>query len=309
MIPDQRPLREEALDWLVKTGDPAFDGWDAFTDWLERSPAHADAYHAAAGDLHDMDDLLAEAAPAVAPATSPSAPRRYPAARWAVAASFAAMAAAGAFVFAPAFTADHYATAAGETRTIALGDGDQLILNGDTSVELSGLGRRDVALEKGQLLLKIASKKHVEVSAGDLQFVDIGTIFEVARDGRQTRLLVQQGSVMADPKGAKVTVKAGEMLEAADGVRQLKAVASSTADAGAWTTGQLTYVDASLEQVAADLHRSTGLALSTSDAMARRRFSGTLSIDQIRKDPASLGPLLGVRIERAGGEWKFKEGG
>ena len=36
--------REAALDWLVRTNDPDFDGWDEFTAWLEADPANADAY-------------------------------------------------------------------------------------------------------------------------------------------------------------------------------------------------------------------------------------------------------------------------
>ena len=47
-------LREAALDWLVRTNDPEFDGWDEFTAWLEADPAHADAYRA------NADAYLAE---------------------------------------------------------------------------------------------------------------------------------------------------------------------------------------------------------------------------------------------------------
>lgn len=307
MTPELQPLRDQALDWLVKTGDPGFDDWDGFTAWLEHSPAHADAYHAMAGDLADMDGWLADAQPVAQPSVSPV--RRASPARWAIAASVAVLAATGAVLLSPALTSDHYVTAAGQTRTIALGDGDELILNGDTKVAVSGLGRRDIDLEQGQLLLKMASGEHVEVTSGDLQFVDVGTIFEVARDGPRTRLLVSQGIVMADPKGAKVRVTAGQMLESSDGARRLKPVSAPDAEAGGWTTGQLTYYDASLAQVAADLRRSTGLAFSPTAATGQRRFSGTLSIDQIRRDPASLGPLLGVRVGKAGNQWELKEGG
>lgn len=309
MTPEQHALRDEALDWLVKTGDPGFDDWDAFTNWLERSPAHADAYHMAAGDMADMDEWLAEvAAPAVPKPLAAPRRSRNPM-RWAIAASFAALAATGAFVFSPAFTSDAYSTAAGQTRTIALGNGDQLILNGDTQVRVSGLDRRDVEIERGQMLLQLASDGHVEVTAGDLKFVDIGTIFEVAREGRSTRLLVEEGSVLADPGGAKVTIKAGQMLETADGARVLRASAAPDAAAGGWTSGQLTYFDATLGQVATDLRRSTGLAFSASAAMAQRRFSGTLSVDQIRNNPSSLGPLVGGHISRVGDQWKLEEGG
>lgn len=307
MTPDQHTLRDEALDWLVKTGDPGFDDWDRFTAWLERSPEHASAYHAVADGMAEMDELLASVPQPAAPVTSRPARQGF-SPRWAIAASFVAMAATGAVVLSPAFTVDRYATIAGQTRTIALGNGDELLLNGDTSITVGGLGRRDVALERGQVLLRLASDRHVEVTSGDLQMVDIGTVFEVTRDGTETRLLVEEGSVLADPKGAKVTVAAGQMLRTHDGATTLAASNAPDSQPGSWASGQLTYVDASVAQVLADLRRSTGLAFSPSAAMGQRRFSGTLSIDEIRKDPRSLGPLLGAKMNAVGREWKLEEG-
>ena len=37
-------VREQAIAWAVRTGDPAFGDWEAFTLWLEQDPAHALAY-------------------------------------------------------------------------------------------------------------------------------------------------------------------------------------------------------------------------------------------------------------------------
>lgn len=307
MTPDQRSTNDQALDWLVKTGDPDFDDWDGFTAWLEQSPANADAYHAQAGGIADMDQWLDKVEPVVAPPLP--LPTRNHRVRWAVAASFAALAATGAVLLSPAFTTDHYTTVAGQTQTIALGDGDELLLNGETEVKLGGLNRRDVDVEQGQVLLKMASGRHVEVTAGDVSFVDVGTVFEVAREGSRTRLLVKQGVVMADPSGAKVRVGAGQMLETSDGASQLKPLPSSDAEAGGWSTGQLTYSNATLTQVAIDLRRSTGLAFSPSGATGRRTFSGTLSVDNIRHDPASLAPLFGVQVRNSGGQWILEEGG
>ena len=33
--------REAALDWLVRTNDPEFEGWIEFTAWLEADAASA----------------------------------------------------------------------------------------------------------------------------------------------------------------------------------------------------------------------------------------------------------------------------
>ena len=85
-------LREAALDWLVRTNDPEFDGWDEFTAWLEASPANADAYHRLAASEAEMLPLV-EATGAGKPAqTSPD--RRIGQRRLAAAASVAIFVAA-----------------------------------------------------------------------------------------------------------------------------------------------------------------------------------------------------------------------
>jgi transmembrane sensor len=72
---------------------------------------------------------------------------------------------------------------------------------------------------------------------------------------------------------------------------------------GAFRRGQLVYLDEPLDKVAADLRRSTGIDFSTSAAMSGRRFSGTLSIAEVKRDPRSLQPLLGVSLRQSGKGW------
>jgi transmembrane sensor len=51
-------LHEEALGWVIRTRDPEFTEWDAFTLWLEADPAHAPAYDALLAADADLPDLL-----------------------------------------------------------------------------------------------------------------------------------------------------------------------------------------------------------------------------------------------------------
>jgi transmembrane sensor len=69
----------------------------------------------------------------------------------------------------------------------------------------------------------------------------------------------------------------------------------------------LVYLGAPIAEVAADLHRSTGLAISTSSATGARQFSGTLSIADVRRDPRTLGPLLGVPVRPVENGWRLGE--
>ena len=301
MNADQKQIRAEALDWLVKTGDPEFHRWDDFTDWLERSPAHADAYHELSSGMAEFDTVLPQL-PDNQPSPVETVEERRGLARFAVAASAVILAGTGAYFLSPAFTTDVYRTLPGQTRTIALGAGNQLILNGDTQIEIGGLRRDNIHLAQGQILLRLDGEPRVKVRSGDLTFVDIGTVFDVSRDGTDNRLLVSEGAVLADPDGARVTVGANQMLQAKDGARQIKAT-SATADAGSWVDGQLSYIDAPIGQVLGDLHRSTGLVFSANPTIGTVRFSGTLSVADIRANPKSLGPLIGASVTREGDRW------
>ena len=292
--------RDAALDWLVRTNDPEFDRWDEFTAWLEESPANADAYHALAQSEADLLPVV-EAIPAAEPRLS--AGRR----GLALAAGVAAFAAVGTAIVAPRLIPVDYSTAPGEVRVVSLGGRDQLVMNGDTRLQLAGWDRRTVRLEKGQLLLRLhnGDGDKIEVVSGDLELVDVGTVFEVSRDGRKTRVLVSEGAVVADPDGARLKLAAGQRLDTEDGAAVLQAMPADISSVGSFERGQLNYLDEPLEQVVADLRRSTGIDFSASAAIGNRRFTGTLSVAEVKRDPRSLEPLLGVSIERSAQGWKL----
>lgn len=293
--------REAALDWLVRTNDPEFEAWDEFTAWLDEDPANADAYHALADSEAEMRPLVV-AAPAVdEPARRPE--RR----RLALVAGIAVLAAATTAIITPKLSPVGYSTGPGEVRVVSLGGQDQLVMNGDTRIELAGLDRRTVRLEQGQVLLRLrdANQDKIELLAGELRLVDIGTVFEVSRDGRETRVLVSEGAVVADPDGAKLQLAAGQRLDTEDGATVLQAMPAERSSVGSFERGQLTYLDEQVAHVVADLRRSTGIDFSTSAAISGRRFTGTLSVAEVKRDPRSLESLLGISMEQSGQGWKL----
>jgi transmembrane sensor len=293
--------REAALDWLVRTNDPEFDRWEEFTAWLEESPANADAYHALVESEAEMLPLV-EAAPVT------EEPGRKPQRRgFALAAGIAFLAAATTAIVAPRMMPIDYSTAPGEIRVVSLGGQDQLVMNGDTRLQLAGWDRRSVRLEQGQLLLKLhnADGDTIKVISGDLQLVDVGTVFEVSREGRETRVLVSEGAVVADPGGAKLKLAAGQRLDAEDGATVLQATSADASSVGSFERGQLTYLDEPLDHVIADLRRSTGIDFSATGAISARRFTGTLSVAEVKRDPRALEALLSVSMERSGSGWKL----
>jgi transmembrane sensor len=295
---------EEALRWFVRSNDPEFDDWEGFTAWLERDPAHADAWHRLAAAEGELLPVVAEEQAVVqdvAPVQATGRGRRGWLAGGAVAAAIAAL------VAVPSLRSESVLTRPGEQRTIALADGNRLLLNGDTEVRIAGWNRDKVRVERGQALFKLAGKDRVAVEVGDLSLVDIGTTFEVSRDGSGSQVIVAEGAVLADPGGAKVRIDAGQQLATFDGATRLRPTAAPDGAAGAWTRGQLVFIDASLPQVAAELRRSTGLAFSAKPASGARRFTGTLNLADARRDPGALSALLGVPVRPAGGGWVLGE--
>src|SRR5688500_16597678 len=95
--------REAALDWLVRTNDPEFEGWAEFTAWLEADSANADAYHALADSELRMRPLV-EGLPAEA------APARRFRSGLAIAASVAALAGLATAIVAPKLMPVDYST-------------------------------------------------------------------------------------------------------------------------------------------------------------------------------------------------------
>ena len=300
MIPNP-DRREAALDWIVRTNDPEFDGWDNFTAWLKGSPANADAYHALAGSEADLLPLVEAVPEAARPA------RRLGRRGMGIAASVAAFVALGTAIVAPRMMPVDHSTRPGEVRVVSLGGQDQLVMNGDTRLQLAGWDRRSVRLEQGQLVLKLHEPDgdRIEVVSGDLELVDVGTVFEVSREGRETRVLVSEGAVVADPDGARLKLAAGQRLDTMDGAAVLQAMPADVASVGSFERGQLAYLDEPLDNVVADLRRSTGIDFSASAAISTRRFTGTLSVAEVKRDPRSLEPLLGTSIERSGQGWRL----
>ena len=299
-------ISEEALAWLVRTNDADFEDWEAFMEWLEADPVNASAYHRLADSENEMRPLVERIAPpAPLPTQTPARTRRY-----AIAASLAVIAAAGATILVPRLSPVPYATGPGEQRTLTLAQGDRILMNGDTRLALAGLDRRTVRLEQGEILLQLhgSGEGKVRVKSGDLELVDVGTIFDVVREAATTSVTVAEGAVVADPDGARLALRKGSRLDAKDGDTVLRATTIDTASVGAWNSGQLSYRSESLARVISDLRRSTGIDFVLQPDMGPRQFTGTLAIAEVRRDPQALAPLLGVNMRRSGKRWEIRGG-
>ena len=298
-------IREQAIAWAVRTGEPAFEDWETFTAWLEKDPAHARAYDEVIASVSDA----AEALPPVPPAQNDdepgfSAPRR----RWlggAIAAAVVVAVGLGVWQARPGTYA--IGTTPGEVRVVELEGGDRIELAGASRLVLDRRNPRTASLEEGQALFTLDHDPDAPftLAVGEDTLVDVGTIFDVKHTSAGMALAVSEGAVVFNPARQNVRVSPGQRLTSATGSDQYRLSAVPAGEVGEWREGRLSFQDARLEDVAADLSRMTGVEFTVAARSADRRVSGSLVIDPVRSDPRALRPLLGVSVRHNGEAWEI----
>jgi transmembrane sensor len=310
--------REEALDWARRIHDPAFVDWEAHIAWLEADPRHADALDAALVLMEDASAGLAPASPLTALMAAVNdnagpAERRSGrgASRWGLALGGAVAAGLAAIVAVPSIMherADPYRieTPSGVPRAIALADGTVVALNGGSAVELDHADPRTATLIQGEAFFRVKHdpRRPFAVRSGDSLFQDVGTSFDMVRDADGVRVAVREGAVMYDPKGAAVRLQGGQQI--AVGANGATIGEVDPASVGGWRQGRLSYRDATLATIAADLSRSLGGPVAVDPGLADHRFSGVLMIDGDREATVRrIASVMDVRIRREGKGWQM----
>ena len=303
-------LHEEALGWVIRTRDPDFAEWEAFTLWLEADPAHAPAYDALMAADADLPDLLpADPIFATAPANDPGE-RKWRPTRWigggALAAGLVAALSIGLSDRADIYT---ISTRPGETNSIALDDGTRIDLNGDTTIRLDHNNSRFAALDNGEAAFTVRhdAANPFRVTVGDAVFEDAGTVFNIVRDAGTTRIGVSEGKVIYNPQAQAIALPAGRALTRdAAGLRVMNIAPQAVAS---WRRGQLSYNNMPVALISDDIARSIGVRLTATPAAGATRFTGTIRLDRdASRFFAAAAPLMGLSAVRQGDGWLLKEG-
>jgi transmembrane sensor len=297
-------LHDEATAWAVRTGDPAFDDWEAFTAWLERDPAHAHAYDAMVAAVAEA----AEALPPVPRAGNDDEPADRTRRRWIGGAlSVVLVGAAALGVWQARGGSYAVETAPGEVERIALEGGGEITLAGGSRIVLERGDSRSASLEQGQALFTLDHDRAAPftLKVGGDTLVDVGTVFDVTRTAEGLRVAVSEGAVVLNPGEDDARVSPGQVLskDTATGSYVIGAVALD--QVGEWREGRLTFQDASLEEVAAELTRATGTAFIASPRAGGQRVSGSIALEGVRRDPRTVGALLGVGVAHSGTAWEI----
>ena len=314
---DQTML-DEAAAWAVKTSDSAFADWDGFTRWLEGDPDRAAAYDhvmAAADDGAALAGL--RTVPPMPAATEPPAANhaandaaidfaRSEKRRLVVGALAACLTVFAALWVWSVQSADLvYRTQAGETRRIALGDGSAVVLAGASELAIDRADERSARLERGRALFEIRhdDSDPFRLAVGTAMLVDAGTVFDVNIRAAEVAVAVSEGAVVYNPARQNARIDPGQELVFDRGSAAYRLVALPRDQVGEWQAGRLTFRDAPLADVAADIARASGIAYRVAADSGTQRISGSIALDRLRANPAALGPLLGLEVTRRDDGW------
>lgn len=312
IVRDERSdIIEKAIGWHLRLADADAQGWAEFIAWLEANPAHATAYDAIAADDRLIDREHFRAPGPVAGNDNIPGRRRWP---WLIAG--AAAAAAGVAMLAPSLTAPRstpyvVATKVGERRTVMLQSGTSIELSGGTVLRLDRANPRTAALDRGEALFHVAhdAAHPFTMTVGAMTIRDLGTVFNVARDGNDLTITVAEGSVLFQPGGKARRLGAGDSLAVRDDGREVVANRVAPDLVGGWRTGTLSFDNRKVADVVAALKRLYGFQLELDGGLSQRPFTGMVRFSGVAdRDVPHLAEMIGATWRRDGERWVLSDG-
>ena len=313
-------IAEDATAWFVRmsSGDVSTDDRRAFRAWLDRSPAHREAYadaEALWSELGGIPDPRGFGGRSGEQHHDGGLRRREAGWKRRGAYRFAALAASLALVAAVGLWssgtfdrlgADHI-TGVGETRQIALQDGSLADLNTDTALAVDfTAASRCIRLIRGEAFFTVASDaaRPFEVAAGSGVARAIGTAFNVRDVGEAVVVSVAEGKVRVASgsdgarEGDAVVLTAGRVGH----YGSTGAVETGTADVGAltaWRRGRLVFADRPLREVVAELDRyRPGAIVFLESTLADERFTGAFDLSDSDVTLDAIEATLAVDVVR-----------
>jgi transmembrane sensor len=289
----------QAARWHAAASRPDCD-WQLFTEWLEASPRHRDAYD----EVALLEDRIARLAPALA-----ELPARQPRRRVWLAAAMAAglvlFAVLGYRALSPQLLGRPrmLAAAAHATNAVVLDGGVKVLLAPGSTLAVSG--RHDSRLVLGGdawFDVPHDPRRELVIDAGGYQVRDIGTRFEVVSAGKVLKVSVAEGDVgvVMPGRDAPVPVHEGQRLLVAGDPAIAEYGAVAAADVAGWREGRLVFRNEPLSVVAPQLARHSGLAVTVDPLIAQQRVSGVFSIGDGSQLVAQFAQILALGTEMDG---------
>lgn len=302
-------LLHEANEWLVRLhGAPSPEDWVEHAAWLERSPAHGEAWAEAEHGWALLGALGGDAA--AVNASIKSDVRRRRTLRATAAAVVLAFLLLGNWAYQPVSISGMLADAStrpGEKRELRLDDGTRITMNGATRLDWDlRADRRDVVLASGEAFFEVThdSARPFYVRAGNARIRVTGTRFSVRRPDTGAVLELEQGMVLASsasdgvgPVG--IAISPGQRVTWDVGGKMV--VKEVNPDELASWRGNLLIVRARpLGDVLDELNLVWGRRIIVSRDVARLAVTGVFVSGDMERSLADLEQSLPIRVTRFG---------
>lgn len=304
-------LDQQAANWVIRLneGNLSEREQQQFERWQAADPRHAAAFERLQGFVGRLQALRPQQAPVQAALEAARVRRRNPAGRVLLGLLVALPVALALRAYPPSYWLADQRTAPAQWQQVALEDGSQLTLSGNSAVDLTFNGQqRQVRLLRGEILVQVAhdATRPFTVVTDDGQMRALGTRFTVKREAPGTLLSMLESTVAATDAAQHkaVHVSAGQQARITpDAVKVLGKIDPRATD-DAWKHHQLVVQDRPLPEVLDELARQYGGHVQFDrQQLADLRVSAVLPLDNPRRALQLIADGLPVRIRAFSPLW------
>jgi transmembrane sensor len=302
----KREIAEAAADWVLRLADGISETERRdFDAWLQLSPAHAEAFDCVQRIMGEAGSALRLEADFTRRLLHRPEKRNWPAA---VVVLLLVTASGGGFLATdgPLRLQADYISNAGEMPRIALSDGSQVTLNGESAIaeHFDGATRR-VTLLKGEAYFEVARDpaRPFVVEAGPGRVEAKGTAFDVNLVSGEVDVTVTEHTVAVELPGqtGETLVPAGRRLSY--GARGILDDAQPVPEGfeTPWRGGRLVFENRPLAMVVEEIFRHLpGKVVVADGGTASRRISGAFDLRDPEAALESFGTAFGLKIVHLG---------
>lgn len=303
---------EQAMYWFaLRKQILSTEQQQAFTQWLEQSQTHVQAYADLETIWQDfsflerpvLDTTVDIIAPPINPVHSFKRYLRYGLAAAVVCVFSVLGIQQGLFNFNPDINVQTQAS----LQSLSLADGSSITLNMHTQFYTDfSSQQRDVYLTHGEAFFDVAkdSQRPFVIHTPQQTVKVVGTKFNVAADSQRLVVAVEQGRVElrnAEQNEPSAILSAGQLARF-DGQTLTVQNTVDTDEVGSWRTGLLVFHNKPLDELVSDLSRYTGQDIQLADAALHQlKISGSLDIYQADSFLQALPLLAPVELKQTVG--------
>ncbi|GAA4453175.1 hypothetical protein GCM10023189_17850 [Nibrella saemangeumensis] len=239
--------------------------------------------------------------------------------RWFVAASILLLLGMGGFLMRDQLRYHTYATSFGETRSIRLADGSDVVLNANSRLRVPrwGFGRetREVLL-KGEALFSVThtadDQKFIVKTERKVDVVVLGTEFTVFARNRGARVALNKGKVeihyQQNNTAKQVTMKPGDLVSIDSRNQLAHKTTKDPQEQAAWRQKRFVFEETTLQEVAYLLEENYGIHVDISDStLAQRKLMGSFRAENVDQLLQSISELLDITVVRQGNHVRLSD--